>query len=285
MEIPFEVPAGVELVTDLSTTDWIQPRLLVHDRDGGVRVGEIIPTGFDAYARVFHPAREGDAMEPRRWSELAERKERIVHTEMQLEHIVGALDISSIPGLEPPLEGDLPAEQLRALVEVLRRFTTTPSVCWFAVWDGYGSFGAGVSLTRSPDEDPAVVRAQEQAEFERARRAAAQLDAVPKLAIHPSPKGGAMRSYFVFRGSTDAASALKFKGSNQAPNLWWPDDRAWCVATEIDGYSTYVGGSGRCVEAILSDQRLEALPSSTDNRFDLWSDGVNPRPPGMRERW
>ena len=40
-----------------------------------------------------------------------------------------------------------------------------------------------------------------------------------------------------------------------------------------------LGGSARCIEAILSDQRLEALPSSTDLRFDLWSDRVNPRPP------
>jgi hypothetical protein len=285
MELPFEVPAGVELVTDLSTADWIQPRLLPQDRRLGVRVGEIIPTGFDAYARVFHPAREGDAMEPRRWSELAERNERVVHPEMQLEHIVGVLDISGVPGLESPLEGDLPSEQLKALVEVLRTFTATPSVCWFAVWEGYGFFGGGVSLSWSPDEDPAIVRARERAELERARRAAAQLDAVPKLAIHPSPEGGAMRSYFIFRGSIDAASGLEFNGLGQAPNLWWSNDRAWCVATEIDGYSTYVGGSARCVEAILADQRLEALPSSVDLRFDLWSDRVNPRPTGMRERW
>jgi hypothetical protein len=276
MELPFEVPAGVELVTDVAMTGWIQPRLLPLDRRSGVRVGEVIPTGFDAYARIFHPAREGDAMERRRWSELAERNGRVVHPEMQLEHIVGALDINSVPGLESPLEGNLPGEQLEALVEVLRTFTATPSVCWFAVWDGYGFYGGGVSLSWSPDEDPAVVRAPKRAELERARRAAAQLDAVRKLAIHPSLKGGAMRSYFVFRGSIDAASALEFNGWNQAPNLWWPDDRAWCVATEIDGYSTYIGGSARCVEAILADQRLEALPSSTDLRFDLWSDRVNP---------
>jgi hypothetical protein len=48
---------------------------------------------------------------------------------------------------------------------------------------------------------------------------ARQLDAIPKLAIHSSPEGGAFRSYFVFRGSIDAASALEFNGWNQAPNL------------------------------------------------------------------
>src|SRR5918995_3479204 len=272
MELPFEVPAGVELVTDLSTTDWIQPRLLPQERSLGVRVGEVIPTGFDAYARVFHPASEGDAMEPRRWSELAERNERFVHPEMQLEHIVGSLDISSVPDLEGPLEGDLPDEQLEALIEVLRTFTATPSVCWFALWEGYGFYGGGVSLSWAPDQDPAIVRARERAEVERARRAARQLDAVPKLAIHPSPEGGAMRSYFIFSGSIDAASGLEFNGSSQAPNLWWPDDRAWCVATEIDGYSTYVGGSAPFVEGVLADPRGEGLPSLTDPPFHLWLD-------------
>jgi hypothetical protein len=65
--------------------------LLPPDRRLGVRVGEIIPTGFDAYVRIFHPAREGDAMEPRLWSELPERNGRVAHPEMQLEHIVGSL--------------------------------------------------------------------------------------------------------------------------------------------------------------------------------------------------
>lgn len=125
--------------------------------------------------------------------------------------------------------------------------------------EGYGFFGGGGSLYRSRGEDPGATRARKREERTLARRAAGQLDAVPKLAIHPSPEGGAFRSYFVFRGAIESA-------------------------TEIDGYSTYVGGTARCVEAILDDQRLEALRSSTGFRFDLWSDRVNPRPPGMRER-
>ena len=30
-----------------------------------------------------------------------------------------------------------------------------------------------------------------------------------------------------------------------SPSIWWPEDRAWCVATDIDLFDTYVGGSGR----------------------------------------
>lgn len=34
------------------------------------------------------------------------------------------------------------------------------------------------------------------------------------------------------------------------PSLWWPDDRTWCVATEIDFRWTYVGGSQVCINEI-----------------------------------
>lgn len=29
----------------------------------------------------------------------------------------------------------------------------------------------------------------------------------------------------------------------QSPNLFWRDDRSWCVATQINFYSTYIGAS------------------------------------------
>ena len=38
-----------------------------------------------------------------------------------------------------------------------------------------------------------------------------------------------------------------------SPNIWWPEDHAWCVATDIDLFDTYVGGSRECIKAILSD--------------------------------
>ena len=46
-----------------------------------------------------------------------------------------------------------------------------------------------------------------------------------------------------------------------APNLWWPADRSWCVATEIDLAWTYVGGPAGLIEAVLGDERIEALPA------------------------
>jgi hypothetical protein len=44
---------------------------------------------------------------------------------------------------------------------------------------------------------------------------------------------------------------------NVSCNLWWPADHAWCVATEIDLDSTYVGGSEACIEELLANSELE----------------------------
>ena len=60
-----------------------------------------------------------------------------------------------------------------------------------------------------------------------------------------------------------------------SPNIWWPEDRTWCVATDIDLYDTYVGGSLECIEAIMSNPDLEALPTTLDARLDLFGDTIN----------
>jgi hypothetical protein len=53
--------------------------------------------------------------------------------------------------------------------------------------------------------------------------------------------------------------------NGHSPNLWWPDDRAWCVATEIDLAWTYLGGSTALISDVLSKPRLEAQPASPDD--------------------
>jgi hypothetical protein len=59
------------------------------------------------------------------------------------------------------------------------------------------------------------------------------------------------RTYFLLSGHVSAAERFRF-GEHwfQSPNVWWPDDRAWLVHTEIDYHSTYVGGSRGLVEEL-----------------------------------
>jgi hypothetical protein len=62
------------------------------------------------------------------------------------------------------------------------------------------------------------------------------------------------------------------------PNVWWPEDRAWCAASGIDLMSTYVGGSASCIAALLADDHLEALPASVDQLVTWDADIINPLP-------
>src|SRR4051794_5860870 len=187
MDLPFEVAEGVELVVDVSPASWVPEGLLPHIRSMGVRVGEVVPTGFEAYVRIFHPAHGEPGMRPVRWSELAERYGRTVHPEMQLEHIVGDPEIHRVSGLEYPGEGRLPRPEADVLVDVLEPFTSTPGRCWMAIWEGFGSLGPGLAFMWSGG-DRATRRARERADLERQRRAQAQLDAIPRLAVHESPR-------------------------------------------------------------------------------------------------
>jgi hypothetical protein len=88
------------------------------------------------------------------------------------------------------------------------------------------------------------------------------------------------RGYYLARGPLDAAleTVYGFVGDYRSASIWWPDDRAWCVATEVDFDWTYVGGSAECVAAILSSPDLEALPAKISDGVSYASDPINPTP-------
>jgi hypothetical protein len=64
----------------------------------------------------------------------------------------------------------------------------------------------------------------------------------------------------------------------QSPNLFWPDDRAWCAASEIDLDSTYIGCSEETAAALLADPRLETWPVNASDAIAWDSDTINPVP-------
>ncbi len=47
---------------------------------------------------------------------------------------------------------------------------------------------------------------------------------------------------------------------DQTPNLWWPHDRCWCVATDVDDDVTHIG-SVELITALHADPRLETQPA------------------------
>jgi hypothetical protein len=71
------------------------------------------------------------------------------------------------------------------------------------------------------------------------------------------------RDYLLFT-PLEAASELGWTSpwgdfDPQSPNLFWPQDRTWCVASEIDLFCTLVAGSEALAEALLADPRHHLL--------------------------
>jgi hypothetical protein len=263
---PFRI-GDLEFASDLSPARWLVERIHGFARN----VGSVLPEGFEAYARVFHPATrylwddsvpEGGppdraaaaaaGLRPRgrvavRWSEVAAANGTVMHAEAQFEAIsqLGRLSTACQPGIWdiPPMVGALPEDAAGRLVEILSGYTSTPSRCWFCVWEGYGGL-------RTP------------AGFE-------------KRVLLPG------RAYLLVAGPITAVQGAFENIDAEGPSIWWPDDGAWCVATEIDFCWTYVGGRRSCVEAVLADQQLEALPARIDHGITIESDRINALPDVM----
>jgi len=65
-------------------------------------------------------------------------------------------------------------------------------------------------------------------------------------------------------GPLTAASTLTDAAGGRSPSLWWPDDRAWFVSTEVDDLSTYVGGQTSMIDALVAASEIEAVPTTLD---------------------
>jgi hypothetical protein len=228
-------------------------------------VSSVIPDVFEAYARVFHPVIDEDDMR-RPWAEVAAINGRISHPEMQL-HEIGRPRGTTRPSQYDPNDwinraawGSLPRQELVALRDVLTLHTSTPDGCWCCVWDGYGQLhgGGAVASIGGPHPAPGQVS-----------------PAAPREVLEGPRVSVPGRSYQLLAGPlSELADLFDFLGG-QSPNIWWPDDQAWCVATEIDFAWTYVGGSNAAIDAILADPRLEALPAKATDRFTHDSDLLN----------
>jgi hypothetical protein len=255
------------LSDEVQAADWIRERLHPFAKD----VGSVVPSGFAAYARIFHPARsagrlEGDRIAPGvevRWSDVAALSGKTVHPEMQF-HAISTPALDREPQIDSPQDGVLSERQVQALTALISKHTATPNSCWFCLWEGYGYLHPGgvawVVAARPP--------------FARLRVGLRRLHlrwSKPRLPCADGPRVRLPgRDYLLFRAPV--AEAL---GWEDGPNLWWPDDRAWCVASEIDFPYTYVGGSQELIDAVVEHPAIEALPAKLTDGIIHSSDTVN----------
>jgi hypothetical protein len=194
---------------DVRAANWVGAGV----RGFAESVVSLVPAGFAEYVRLFHPAYRGAGSKrvPVAWREIASANGTRMHAGVQLGSISGSETYESRgqPGVfdQPPETGSLPRELMEPLAELLARHTGTPDRCCFAVWDGWGWL-------------PPEIRC-------------APTFSVPQ------------RSYHLLTGPLETvdelAEACGRLGATRSPNLWWPQDQAWCVATEVDLKTTYIG--------------------------------------------
>jgi hypothetical protein len=91
------------------------------------------------------------------------------------------------------------------------------------------------------------------------------------------------RNYLLGRGPIGLACDLDSHplapGSWQTlglpPQLWWPQDQSWVVASEIDFDSTIVATTSAGAEVLLACEGIEALLVPSDGRLDINGDEIN----------
>lgn len=240
--------------SEIGQADWIRDRLA-----GWGRVDSIVPGGFPAYIRVLHPA-EGPEERPVRWAELAERAGVAMHASIGFADIAAALDPEG-RDVDEPETGNLHPAPLAALCEVLARHTATPHTCWFGVWDGNHWLHPAVITTVFTEDTGETGRPVPPA-FD---PTLSWPDPSPPLPLVELPG----REYRLLTGPLDAALDVgRYYGDvfdPHSPNLIWPDDHAWCVATGVDLHSTYIAASHAAAADLLADSRLEALAVRQDD--------------------
>ncbi len=228
--------------------DWIRTSLAPFE---AYQVASVVPGGFPGYARVLHPAEE-----PRqwggqlvRWAEVAAWSGRPLRDDAQFHSIALPPDRPDQPApwtSQGPRVGSLYRPDAEVLAGILRDWTATPERCWFCVWEGWGTLQNPI---------PAAVRQG------------------PRVRL-PN------RDYLLYAGPVEAVTAIAPRsGDGQTANLWWPADRAWCVASEIDLAWTYLAGPAELIRAVLGDSRLETLPARpgdpltrTEDWVSAWAD-------------
>lgn len=213
---------------------WFVDQLHPFNRD----VGTVVPEGFAKYARIFHPpylVSEVGTLTPVRWNDIAAANELSLQAEFGKLWEIGAdpSQYSSITGKllwnEQPMRGSIPFQLITNLTGILAQHTSSSDYCYAGVWEGFGG-------VRYPSDIAARV-------------------------VLPGH-----RTTYVYRRQLSAIPTLVGIADNDyhSPNIWWPGDRSWFVATEIDYQWTYVGGASPCIQQILRDERFESCPTHPD---------------------
>jgi hypothetical protein len=214
-----------------SVSDWLRSQL--HGVTGG-RVRDIVPSIYDAYVRILHPVHEASGSRIR-WSDLAEVAAVVVRPGLQWEQLIEAFGRTGHDlALVPPEPGCLDPDSMEEFVDVVHS-TGGAGHCFAGVWDGW-------------------------AWLDDARLPGSVVGSVPT----------AHRTYVLLEGSLrELASFDAGLIGARSPNLLWPADGSWFLASEVDLDSSILGGRRELCEAVLASSEIEAWSIGPDYSLSL----------------
>lgn len=195
------------------------------------RVSGFATSTHEIVARLFLPVRgAGDVLES--WSELARQAGIPLTSTLTFTELTAALPPDEASPLAKPA-GELPLRETSALVDVLRRATTTPTRCFFGLWEGSSTDLEGLEIAPFP---PA-------------------LDALAHrhggLALHVAPL-----SWLVDR-------ARRFP-PQRMPVFVWPQDGSFLLGCPIYRDSLFVSCSRSTGDALRA-AGFDVLPTALDD--------------------
>jgi hypothetical protein len=292
----------MEWIANPSVGDWLRERL----DPGFASMHGVVPRGYPAYARVFHPPLVDDA--PTTWATTAAAFGTTMHPLAQWQRIVRTpVDGDWRTRIGPdareysaPLEGELDPEQLTAVADHLVEHTSTPDAGVVGLWDGHGGLLGHFGQTPSSafavsSDDPhhqAMLNRSTHDPFNNVFRRPTWQEGILSREISEGPRltlpdrehvlfsaapGEFADADWILRAAWRdvAAEERGFPPSAQSPSILWPEDRAWVLVTEVDFDSTIVAGSPELIRAICADARIEALPIREGADLGWDADEVN----------
>lgn len=228
-------------VTPPSTqsVDWLFEKL-----DWGDSLRSWMPTGFERYVRILHPAHIGIGKEwstrevsvP--WTTVSEWSGVPLHATSHIQDLMVRVDGHDWrrrgEGGSEPRQGELETAPLSCLLKHLAEKTSVPREIWMLIWSGYGGPADIIGLPIEVSE---------------------QLTASGRKYI--------LRLGEILSSEEERQDSL----FEHPPSFWWPADRTWFASSDIDASSTYVGGSKELIEELLSDPSLETFPADLDDPY------------------
>lgn len=246
---------------------WIKPRL---DGEFGA-VTRHVPKGFEAYARIFHPAfdRLGNTVS---WKKVAQECGTTPHRQMQWHSILGFANADDLQGSYSPEDrsgprwvgwdpptGAMTIDVLDALCELLDKHTIDASHCFFGLCTI-----RGWAAPECPDDPPLLELPCERNHVV----LTGSLSAIDQI-MHDWLTSTQTSLSIGGVGQERANPRLPKLKQREAPNLIWPADHSWLVTSDVDFDSTLVGGSRPLIQSITESNSLEAWEvDSTDSLAD-----------------